>query len=54
MYKVNGEFPNYGSSRYMIKEGDTIEWVYTCNLGYDLGRTGDWDSIIQGGEEPVE
>ena len=54
MYKVNGAFPNYGSSRYVIKEGDTIEWVYTCNLGYDLGRTGDWDSIIQGGEEPVE
>lgn len=37
MYKVNGWFPNYGSSRYQLKEGDVVEWVYTCNLGRDVG-----------------
>ncbi|WP_304943796.1 DUF4430 domain-containing protein [Vallitalea guaymasensis] len=37
MYKVNDWFPNYGCSRYQIKEGDVIEWVYTCNLGVDVG-----------------
>ncbi|MDR1238192.1 MAG: DUF4430 domain-containing protein, partial [Propionibacteriaceae bacterium] len=37
MYKVNGWFPNYGSSRYALKPGDKIEWVYTCDLGRDIG-----------------
>ncbi|QHI73878.1 DUF4430 domain-containing protein [Aminipila terrae] len=37
MYKVNGWFPNYGCSRYQIKQGDVIEWVYTCDLGRDVG-----------------
>ena len=37
MYKVNGWFPNYGCSRYQLKDGDIIEWVYTCDLGKDVG-----------------
>ena len=37
MYKVNGWFPNYGCSRYQLKDGDVIEWVYTCDLGDDVG-----------------
>ncbi len=37
MYKVNGWFPNYGCSRYGLKDGDVIEWVYTCDLGVDVG-----------------
>lgn len=37
MYKVNGWFPNYGASRYALKEGDVVEWVYTCDLGADVG-----------------
>lgn len=36
MYKVNNWFPNYGASRYQLKDGDVIEWVYTCDLGVDL------------------
>ena len=36
MYSVNGWFPNYGCSRYALKEGDRIEWVYTCKLGRDV------------------
>ena len=37
MYKVNDWFPNYGCSRYQLKEGDKLEWVYTCDLGNDVG-----------------
>ena len=37
MYNVNGWYPNYGCSRYQLKDGDVVEWCYTCDLGYDLG-----------------
>ena len=38
MYKVNDWFPNYGSSCYRLKDGDRVEWVYTCDLGIDVGE----------------
>ena len=37
MYKVNGEFPGSGCSKYKLKDGDIIEWVYTCSTGHDIG-----------------
>ena len=37
MYNVNGWFPNYGCSRYALQDGDVICWVYTCDLGEDVG-----------------
>lgn len=37
MYKVNGYFPNYGCSGHLLKAGDKVEWIYTCNLGVDIG-----------------
>jgi len=37
MYKVNDWFPNFGSSRYQLMDGDVIAWVYTCDLGEDVG-----------------
>jgi len=37
MYKVNGWFPNYGCSQYLLQDGDVICWVYTCDLGEDVG-----------------
>lgn len=37
MYKVNDWFPNYGCSRYQLKDGDVVEWLYTCDLGRDIG-----------------
>lgn len=37
MYKVNGWYPNYGSSRYQLKDGDVVQWRYTCDLGNDVG-----------------
>ncbi|MBF0780910.1 MULTISPECIES: DUF4430 domain-containing protein [unclassified Granulicatella] len=39
MYRVNGVFPNYGASRYVLKNGDVVEWLYTCQgLGKDISR----------------
>lgn len=37
VYSVNGWFPNYGCSRYELKDGDVILWQYTCDLGQDVG-----------------
>jgi len=37
-YSVNGWFPNYGSSRYVLQPGDVLEWHYTVDLGRDLGQ----------------
>lgn len=36
-YRVNGEFPNYGCSLYYPEEGDEIAFLYTCELGADIG-----------------
>lgn len=46
MYRVNGWFPNYGCSRYQLMDGDRIEWVYTCDLGNDVGggNSAQWDT----------
>lgn len=30
-YTVNGMFPNYGSNAYVLKEGDSVLWNYSCN-----------------------
>ncbi|MGL4738534.1 MAG: DUF4430 domain-containing protein [Cellulosilyticaceae bacterium] len=37
LYKVNGEVPDEGPGMYTLKQGDIIEWVYTTNLGKDVG-----------------
>ena len=37
-YKVNDWFPNYGCSRYEVKNGDVIELHFTCNNGADVGK----------------
>ena len=43
MYKVNGDFPNYGCSQYTVKNGDAIVWLYTCDMGTDIGEDhSDW------------
>lgn len=42
MYNVNGWFPNYGCSQYTVKQGDVINWIYTCDLGKDVGDNSMW------------
>lgn len=38
MYSVNDWFPNYGCSKYVLEDQDVIRWVYTCDLGADVGE----------------
>lgn len=38
MYCVNGWYPNYGVSRYLVQDQDEIIFNYTCDLGRDLGE----------------
>lgn len=37
LYKVNNTFPSEGPGSYKVKPGDTITWVYTNDLGKDVG-----------------
>ena len=46
MYNVNDWFPNYGCSRYVLQDGDVVCWVYTCDLGADVGDNS------MGGQQP--
>ncbi|MBQ3054444.1 MAG: DUF4430 domain-containing protein [Clostridia bacterium] len=34
--KINGEFPNEDCGSYKVKQGDIVEFLYTCNMGEDL------------------
>ena len=40
MYSVNGAFPAVGCSKYPLKNGDSVCWVYTCDMGRDVGAKG--------------
>lgn len=37
-YSVNDVFPSVGCNAYDLKDGDTIKFVYTCDLGADIGN----------------
>ena len=37
MYRVNGKFPDTSASNYVLSDGDVVEFVYTCDLGRDVG-----------------
>lgn len=36
VYRVNGETLSYGCSKYLLSDGDQVEFLYTCDLGDDL------------------
>lgn len=36
VYRVNGESASVGCDQYVLADGDTIEWLYTCEMGNDL------------------
>lgn len=38
MYSVNDEFPDIGCSSYAVENGDVIRWLYSCELGKDIGK----------------
>ncbi|GED12402.1 DUF4430 domain-containing protein [Aneurinibacillus migulanus] len=37
MYRVNGIFPNKSAGIFPVKDGDKVEWLYTVDLGKDVG-----------------
>ena len=39
MYRVNGDFPEKSASEYTLHEGDVVEFLYTADLGRDIGNT---------------
>lgn len=49
MFRVNGEYPGKGCSSYELKDKDKVEWVYTCDLGKDVGD--DYESKSKQKEE---
>lgn len=36
LYRVNGEQPSVGCDRYVLSDGDDIEWIYSCETGRDF------------------
>jgi hypothetical protein len=36
VYHINGESASVGSGSYIVRDGDDIEWLYTCDLERDL------------------
>lgn len=36
LFSVNGAFPSVGCSDYTVSDGDSIAWLYTCEMGADL------------------
>lgn len=36
LYHVNGEGASVGCDQYRLSDGDTVEWLYTCELGRDI------------------
>lgn len=50
MYNVNGQYPSYGASKYILNDGDIVQWRYTTNLGADLGEDlSEWNPPAGGG-----
>jgi len=37
MYSVNGLFPGFGASQFILNHGDVVEWHFTLDMGRDLG-----------------
>ena len=37
MYSANGVFPSYGCSQYIVQPGDSLRFLYSCDLGEDVG-----------------
>jgi hypothetical protein len=38
LFKVNGAFADKGAGAYKVKAGDRVEWLYTLDLGKDIGE----------------
>ena len=36
LYYINGESASEAANVYKVKDGDLIEWIYTCDMGNDI------------------
>ena len=34
-----GNASSYGADSYTLSGGESIQWLYTCNMGADVGNT---------------
>ncbi|MER1998295.1 MAG: DUF4430 domain-containing protein [Lysinibacillus sp.] len=47
MFSVNGAFPEVSADVYKLKTGDVVSWIYTADLGEDVGgSTGSGSTVI--------
>jgi cytoskeletal protein RodZ len=37
LYRVNGQFLGFSASQQFVSSGDVIEWIYSTDLGRDIG-----------------
>ncbi|MDR0861874.1 MAG: DUF4430 domain-containing protein [Oscillospiraceae bacterium] len=49
MYSVGGVFPEYSASLYALTGGETVNWLYTRDLGEDLKNYGSGSVQVTGG-----
>lgn len=38
VFHVNGKTSSVGCGEYVLSDGDEVEWLYSCELGHDLGE----------------
>ena len=42
VFSINGQFPGTGATNIPVNEGDRIEWLFTRDLGADVGAGGEF------------
>lgn len=47
MFSVNGKYPDVGAGKVRVKSGDKIEWLYTYDLGKDIGGSSSVRSKVE-------
>ena len=52
MYRVNGVFPSVYAGAITLNDGDKLDWIYTTNLGQDIGAYFPPNSVGGGEEKP--
>ena len=53
MITSNDWFIDQGASEFLVKDGDKIQWKYTCQLGSDIGDNS-WERVVGEVEELID
>lgn len=51
MYRVNGTYPDVSCSAQTLKSGDYVEWLYTRDLGNDVGGGSGGGSTVSSSDQ---